>query len=32
MIPNTAPEKILPRQFGRLSFCDWLVTVLGGGD
>jgi hypothetical protein len=30
LMQSTLPEKILPREFGRLSFCDRLVTALGG--
>jgi hypothetical protein len=29
-IPTTDPEKIIPSQHHRMTFCDRLVTLLGG--
>jgi hypothetical protein len=29
-IPKTEPEKIMDRAHRRTTFCDWIITLLGG--
>jgi hypothetical protein len=29
-VPRTEPEKILERAHRRTTFCDWIITALGG--